>query len=185
MRDGGVDLSSHMSVVSEKGLALVEKHFGASKKASVKKEAKAPKKKVVAEKAMARKQKKEPIRKESKKLSERKVDVVPEVKRQEAGAAKKDVSQKRVDQKKRPVMRKDTYRRQQGRGFVPERARVAKIEVEKKKALVHRVLGQHLSPHVLNLIFLMIDKNRGGLLADVALRFSQMAWRLMETPGKK
>ncbi len=50
-----------------------------------------------------------------------------------------------------------------------------KVEATKKKELVRKALGQYLSPYVLNLILLMIDKKRGGLIVDVARRFSQLA----------
>jgi len=50
-----------------------------------------------------------------------------------------------------------------------------KVEKPKKKELVMKVLAPHLSKHVLSLILLLIDKNRGYLLIEVAKRFSQIA----------
>lgn len=50
-----------------------------------------------------------------------------------------------------------------------------KVEKPKKKELVIKVLAPHLSKHVLSLILLLIDKNRGHLLIEVAKRFCQLA----------
>ncbi len=50
-----------------------------------------------------------------------------------------------------------------------------KVTKENKKALVRDVFGGKVSPHVLNLILLMIDKNRGMFLISAAQRFSQLA----------
>jgi F-type H+-transporting ATPase subunit delta len=50
-----------------------------------------------------------------------------------------------------------------------------KVEKLKKKDLVSKVLGPYLSRYVLSMVLLVIDKNRGHLLVDVAKRFNQIA----------